>query len=237
MFRTTNGGANWDSLPLVTSSHLFAVFFLDAQLGWIVGNQGRIFKTTNAGATWLPQTSGSPVRSALYAVHFVDPQLGFASGSGGVVLRTTDGGETWNQLTSVTSSILYAIRFATRDIGWVVGGEGTILRTDNGGGPLPLPPEVPLDFDLKQNYPNPFNGGTTIRYRFTSGQQHVQLQVFNLLGQRVATIADETQDPNSSSPNSFYQYRFEASNLATGVYFIRLRVGDLQLVRKMLILR
>jgi hypothetical protein len=179
------------------------------------------------------------VGKAIYSLYFVDDRLGFGSGQDGAVIRTMDGGDNWDVLTSVTTEPLLSVRFATRDIGWVVGGRGVILRTSNGGGPLPPPPPpVPADIELQQNFPNPFNNATTIRYRFTRGPtQHVSLQVFNILGQRITTLVDEVQVSNPSSVPEYYTRTFDAGSLASGIYFVRLRVGDFQGIRKMIIVR
>jgi GH18 family chitinase len=75
--------------------------------------------------------------------------------------------------------------------------------------------EVPATFALSQNYPNPFNPSTTISYDL-AGESEVTLEVFNALGQSVSSIASGVQQAGR------YQTRFDASNLAGGVYFYRL---------------
>jgi len=76
-------------------------------------------------------------------------------------------------------------------------------------------PGTPQTFALDQNYPNPFNPSTVIRYALP-GRASVVLEVFNTLGQQVATLVSETEEPG------FHEVRFDGSGLASGLYFYRL---------------
>lgn len=80
--------------PRPTGNRVNKVFFLDASLGWRVGESGEIFKTTDGGVSWVKQNSG--ISTSLQGVAFLDAQKGWATGSYGAVLRTVDGGTTWS---------------------------------------------------------------------------------------------------------------------------------------------
>jgi hypothetical protein len=88
----------------------------------------------------------------------------------------------------------------------------------------------PSIFQLGQNYPNPFNPSTTIRYALPS-RAHVTLTVYNSLGQEVATMVNDVQDAG------YHDVRFDASALASGVYFYRLRAGGFVETHRMVLLR
>lgn len=79
--------------PRPTGNRVNKVFFLDASLGWRVGDSGDIFKTTDGGVSWVKQNSG--ISTALLGIAFLDAQKGWATGSYGAILRTVDGGATW----------------------------------------------------------------------------------------------------------------------------------------------
>lgn len=100
------------------------------------------------------------------------------------------------------------------------------------GGPLsagPMP-EIPAAFSLDQNYPNPFNPGTVIRFALSSSGP-TTLEVFNLVGQRVATLV------STSLPAGKYEYTFDAGGLASGIYFYKLQSGSQVATRKMLLMK
>jgi hypothetical protein len=76
--------------------------------------------------------------------------------------------------------------------------------------------ERPLEFDLRQNYPNPFNPSTTISFELPWAM-HTTLTVYNVLGERIATVVDEMRGPGSST------VLFDAAKFAAGMYFYRLQ--------------
>lgn len=77
---------------------------------------------------------------------------------------------------------------------------------------------APREFSLYQNYPNPFNPSTTIKFAIPR-LEFVALEVYNLLGQRVASLISE------SLPAGVYEIVWNAGNLPSGVYFYRLAAG------------
>ncbi|MFC1558668.1 WD40/YVTN/BNR-like repeat-containing protein, partial [candidate division KSB1 bacterium] len=107
------------------------VFFINDSVGWVVSWSGAILHTTNGGANWSAQTSGT--YAPFYGVHFTDSNTGWAVGGNGTILHTTDGGTNWSTQTSGTSEYLFDVHFADANTGWVVGHRGTILHTTDGG--------------------------------------------------------------------------------------------------------
>ena len=96
-------------------------------------------------------------------------------------------------------------------------------------------PGIPKSFGLDQNYPNPFNPVTTIGYRLPVDCR-VKIDIFNILGQRVATLIDEDQIAGShrllwSGTDS------RGLKVNSGVYFCRLTAKDYTEVRKMMVLK
>ena len=89
---------------------------------------------------------------------------------------------------------------------------------------------LPTGFKLEQNYPNPFNPMTTIRYMVPIASK-VTLRVYNILGQEVESLFDGQAGAGA------YVVQFDASRLATGVYFYELRAGDFRDIKKMVLLK
>jgi hypothetical protein len=90
--------------------------------------------------------------------------------------------------------------------------------------------ELPLTYNLYQNYPNPFNPSSTIRIALPE-VSNVTLIIYNILGQRVRTLVDERLNAG------YHNIRFDATGLASGIYFCRVRAGSYVATRKMLLLR
>jgi hypothetical protein len=91
-------------------------------------------------------------------------------------------------------------------------------------------PTVIKELGLFQNYPNPFNNQTTLRYRLPMART-VRLEIFNSSGQKVVTLVNEHQEPDE------YEVVWDASVMASGIYFARLRVAQYDLTRKLLLLK
>ncbi len=89
---------------------------------------------------------------------------------------------------------------------------------------------IPEGFLLYPNFPNPFNPSTTIRFSLRT-RGTVSLEVFDILGSRIATLIRGSMDRGD------YRVLFNADRLPTGMYVCRLRVGAQSAVRKMLLIR
>jgi hypothetical protein len=160
-----------------------------------VGESGTILRTTNGGATWSAQSSGTP--NFLSSVFFTDANTGTAVGQGGTILRTTTGGVVW-------------------------------VQDENQS-------EIPNNFTLLQNYPNPFNPSTKIRFAIpfvgTGLALSVQLKVYDILGNEVATLVNEEKAPGT------YEVEFNATQLSSGIYFYKLQAGNFMEAKKMVLVK
>lgn len=92
------------------------------------------------------------------------------------------------------------------------------------------PAGIPEAMTLAQNYPNPFNPVTQIRYKL-SEQTKVTLDVYNLLGEHVTTLVNETQSAGR------YEISFDGSNLSSGTYIYRFKAGDFVETKSMILLK
>ena len=139
--RTTDG-ATWSVVD--TGAPVVALTFVDALHGWAVGFDGAIVASTDGGATWQPQTSGT--NALLQDVSFVDASHGWAAGVVGsglgakaILLVTSDGGTTWTTgYAGPTASDFFGIDFVDQQHGWAVSSQfegrfDTVEATDDGG--------------------------------------------------------------------------------------------------------
>lgn len=107
-------------------------FFVDAQTGWSVGDNGEILKTSNAGTSWTRQATG--VTTRLTQVRFADANQGWAIGEAGAVLRTSNGGTTWTlQEAGFTTGYTNTLTVLNARTALVYNGNGKIRVTEDGG--------------------------------------------------------------------------------------------------------
>lgn len=104
-----------------------------------------------------------------------------------------------------------------------------LTRTDSLTSSTELPNDIPTEYDLKQNYPNPFNPSTKITYSIPKEGQ-IKLTVFDSVGKEIQTLVNGFRTPNT------YEVDFNASNLASGVYYYRLESNNKILKTKKMLL-
>ncbi|HEY0031077.1 MAG TPA: YCF48-related protein [Bacteroidia bacterium] len=107
-----------------------SVYFVNDNLGFVVGPSGTIRKTTNGGTTWVPQTSG--ISDNLNEVVFADANTGYIVAMSGKILKTINGGTLWSLLTTGTTIDLTRITLNGSDI-YVSGYNGLMLKSSDGG--------------------------------------------------------------------------------------------------------
>ncbi len=105
---------------------------------------------------------------------------------------------------------------------WVFSGDLNVLNIEQ------ISAQLPNAFQLKQNYPNPFNPITTIEFSIMNSDP-VRLDVYNIMGQKVATLLHRRLSPG------VYKIVFDATGLPSGVYFYQLIAGEQRQVRKMIL--
>jgi hypothetical protein len=92
------------------------------------------------------------------------------------------------------------------------------------------PPSLPESPAILTNYPNPFNASTMIRYRLAIDAD-VKLGIYNLLGEKVATLVDRQHAPGS------YSVTWDASAFTSGIYFAKLTTGSETFTKKMVLMK
>ena len=162
LLKTTDGGETWRRVEVTRGADvdvkLAGVRFAGREHGWVYGEMGALFVTSDGGGSWARQRV--PTRHLLLGATFLDARTGWLSGGGMTVLKTSDGGATWragavflpaaqqeevkvrslgqyhvdlDEQRQAGGRRLNAVWFATPQQGWAVGGGGVILSTSDGG--------------------------------------------------------------------------------------------------------
>ncbi|MCH8495814.1 MAG: T9SS type A sorting domain-containing protein [Balneolales bacterium] len=155
----------------------------------------------------VPTGVNSSLTLTVGAVKSVLDDLGVTSG-------------TFNGAWTVTAEVGDEVRFAEQI--WTIDLElvdGTSIDID-----------APISYTLAQNYPNPFNPSTAINFSIAESG-NVELAVYSITGQRVATLVNESMSIGE------YTVNFDASNLASGVYIYRIVTGNYTKSHKMVLMK
>jgi hypothetical protein len=130
------------------------------------------------------------------------------------------------KLYAIFMAIFCIITISSADIGIGISDIGTISSITG----IEETNTAPVGYMLQQNYPNPFNPGTEISFSLAKSS-FVTLEIYNSLGQKVATLINN--EMNSGS----HKIKFNASDLSSGVYYYKIDAGEFQAVKKMLVLQ
>lgn len=117
--------------------------------------------------------------------------------------------------------------FAVGDLNWFPSVKEDWLATSSEF----ISSDIPKTINLKQNYPNPFNPATTIQYDLATAS-NVQIEVFDMLGRKVATLVN-----NSFQQAGTHSVNFDASNLSSGMYIYMLKAGDISQTKRMTLIK
>jgi len=107
--------------------------------------------------------------------------------------------------------------------------EGLLLNTKDDN-------NVINNFQLKQNFPNPFNPSTIIEYTVPENFLTLQLRIYDILGNDIATLVDEVQPPGEYSV-VFNVDMLQGMSLSNGIYYYKLQIDDKSIVKKMLLVK
>jgi photosystem II stability/assembly factor-like uncharacterized protein len=179
IFKTTNGGDNWQVQPFNISAGLRKIDFIDNDTGYIVGDNAAILKTVDGGENWNYLVNS--LSRYLFDVDFPNnSNVGYVAGEYGTLAKTTDGGSTWNKIGSFTKDI-YAICFPVSDqVGYVTTTYERIYKTTDGGStwetkydgnsPSRYINDILFPFDEQTGYALSSGGGTNSKvFKTTDG--------------------------------------------------------------------
>ena len=143
-------------------------------------------------------------------------EISFINGNG-----TTTQKHTYSYTDRKLSNGLYSYRLKQRDY------DGTEAYSDI----ITVNVSLKLDgFTISQNYPNPFNPATIISYQVPI-QSNVQIEVLNVVGEKVAALVNEVKEPG------YYEVTWDATSMTSGIYFYVIRANDFSSIKKMLLMK
>ncbi|MCW8804251.1 MAG: T9SS type A sorting domain-containing protein [Ignavibacteriaceae bacterium] len=245
IYRTTDGGLTWTSSTTTFQNHN-GVAFTDLSAGVSAGED--VNYTSDGGATWFTKPGQIPGEVVSVAsAEQIQGKFFFVTGT--EVYKTEDFGENY----VLDYSQADTINFIDVDVikvdenfwitGYAAGNNGTISKYKE----LYLVTEtesdldfIPETFSLKQNYPNPFNPTTSIEFSLPVAAD-VELVVFNILGQQVASLINGQRAAGNHSV-LWNANDSKGMKLSSGIYFYMLKASgidgnEFQEIKKMVLLK
>jgi hypothetical protein len=242
VYRTEDGGSIWMHAGTISMEMgVGRAKIICAGTIWAIGistscsvDSGRTWQSWN----WFTAVLEGQKRFVARDIEVLDADNVWLAGNAftsasdieGMLLRTSNAGQTWWPDLELPDEGFQALSVVSGKA-WIAGKGGLILHLNNivsgVGTQVWTHPDLT---SLDQNYPNPFNPSTTIRYSLPV-RSRVVLSVFNVLGQKVATLQDGEMDAG------IHEVSFDARALSSGVYFYRISVGVYSEIKQMMVVR
>jgi photosystem II stability/assembly factor-like uncharacterized protein len=231
LFRSTNFGLSWDSVPNVYSLASFNILNYNSNDNkFYLGCNSGVYRSTNSGLSWTAMNNGLPSSKNVTSLFFNGDTI-YASIKPGGIYKATTQNQTWASYNDGLSNL--NINVVTGSNNYLYAGPsygGFYRRQANIFNGINNISEVSSEYSLTQNYPNPFNPLTKIKYSIRNNS-FVSLKVYDITGKEIETLVNEKQNAGT------YEISFHGGGLASGIYFYKIIAGDFVQVKKMILLK
>ena len=207
IYKSTTGGTNFVKIFTDSLMNINDMFFTSANMGYAVGDLGKIIKTTDGGSSW--EYLNTNLSTNLKSLFFINDDLGYVAGSSGLIIKTINGGASWTPETVDFPASFTKIFFVNDTVGFAL--SNNILFRNQ-------PPSNTWVIDSKKSHlqisPNPFSSQTVIHLSIPL--KKATLTLFNSSGKMVKIRKNISGQAITLSRN----------NLPSGLYFFSLADGN-----------
>ena len=227
IYKSTDGGNSWTELN--TDAKYVWSLGITSNNSIYAGTYGNgVYRSNDNGDSW---TAMNVAAKYAYAVTIDASNNVYISSWAGGVYATANNGNSWITVGSPDQKISSIIVNPESSILYAGTSNGSVYQVNNAlTSTKDESSKIPVKFDLSQNYPNPFNPSTTINFSIPKAGMYT-LKVYNSIGQEVATLIQKEYAPGNYSVN------FSAKHLASGMYIYRLSGNNVNMVKKMMLIK
>lgn len=237
---STNSGASWFNQNVnLSGSNTSGFAYKDDKLIGLTStstSMPNISRTTNGGTTWTPMSIDTGLTGTTLIKWVSGSNVVYIIGQNGRIKRSTNSGLNWTSMTTANVTGINHfdfIKLGNIIYGYAVSTNGTVIKLADSvlfTGINSIGSEIPSEYRLLQNYPNPFNPSTVISFDLPKSS-FAKLTVYDALGRELAVLVNENLNAGR------YEYTWDASAYASGVYYYRLTAGSFTESKKMSLLK
>ena len=226
IFKLTHGTTTWTKVSCLNVWSMGAT-----STGIFAGTIGDgLYRSLDGGATWTKL--GSLSFTFIYSISVdVSNKIYVSSVTSGVQV-SSDNGNTWSDLGLSYAGVCSVVANPNSNDVYVGTKSGSVYRSGDSNTATSVngTETIPTEFNLDQNYPNPFNPATTIQFAVPVSGRY-SLKVYNVLGQEVANLID------GEISAGIHNVNFNASSLASGMYIYRFSGSNVNISKKMILMK
>ena len=229
-FYKLTGGLNsvWQSYSYGVSGQFRNAIFKDSMNG-LAAAWDKILITSNGGVNWTLR-NGSSIGSWVADFMLVKGTDWIIINNTSLIKISKDFCQTWGNISGFSTYDLYYSDSKDTNSIWVAYNYGKLLKYNfNSIGIIKISNEIPNSFKLYQNYPNPFNPVTKIHFELPIASDF-SITVYDITGREVYAVYDSKQAGE-------YEFTFDGTAFASGIYFYQLKAGDYVDTKKMILLK
>jgi photosystem II stability/assembly factor-like uncharacterized protein len=244
IFKTEDAGVTWSTIEIPVeiskARQLYGISFTDVNIGMANANGKKPIYTTDGGATWdscatNPGADGDAWVNAVVALPDEDIFIALCDYE---LYFTADLGDSWVKMeTPANTDDEYFISAVVldRENALFMTQQGTALQFGAGSGIVPKHSEILNNFQIHQNYPNPFNATTNFEFDVPS-ENLVSLTIYDMLGKEIIRLVDQKMAAGNYMA-TWNGLDRNGRQMATGIYFYALKIGNITKVKRMTLIK
>lgn len=207
--QSTDSAKTWNVVLNSAADKMQGMHFPTAQVGYIITQNGTIYRTTDGGHNWIASLTNAT--GQLRSVFFVNETLGYIAGTNGLLIKTVDGGQTWTtEITSIAEN-LEQVYFADNGIGYIRTESAKLYSNTTNG--VENPGEIIDVSDCIGIFPNPVKDKLNIS--ICTPDQVISARIYSNQG----ALISQWNMPGNKNP-------LDVSQLKPGVYLLQVEVNS-----------
>jgi len=228
--RTRDPNSGWDTVNNGLTNTFVTSLIINSSNTLFVGTEEGVFRSEDNGNSWTPINNGLTNPSILSLAVNAQDQL-FAGTHNGV-FYSSDNGTNWDFFnTGLTDTVIYSFAIDSSSFIYAGSSIGLVYRSIQPTTSIKSSNNIDYpNFRLEQNYPNPFNSSTVISFSIPTNES-VKLSIYNLHGIKITDLC------NDRYTSGIYSIQWDGKNVPSGIYFIRLQVGQQIRTKKAILIK
>lgn len=232
IFRSTDDGESWSEITEFSApsqNEILSIAVNSKDDIFVAVKRIGIYRSNDHGKNWSCILDAKDADHLPIAINSIGHIYVCAGAKG--VFRSVDNGETWHEVNAgLPEKNIYSLAFTPSGILYAGTIGAGVFRSTESTTFVEQTFEMPVSVSLEQNFPNPFNVTTTIPFSLPNSS-FTTLKIYNTMGAEIVTLISEKVE------KGVHSIKWNANNVASGIYYYRLCFDDIFAAKKLILLK